>query len=196
MFFLHGERFEDFFFFFSFLFHRFSEYPYSTLQFTIYTFLSLGLLQRAQKRMDLLECKGWAERGRGREVLEKVKNITCVCEWQERLCGQCSSRFVAIREDWSKEIARNEGRCVRVRLHASEHSEKFSRRTRVYLHLCVTLHAHACIYIYIYISANEISFSFSLSLPTRETGTRSYLCITECIHLAASLPDTYPPPTS
>lgn len=50
-----------------------------------------------------------------------------------------------------------------VRLHASEHSEKFSRRTRVYLHLCVSLHAHACMYIYIYtyISATK---SLSLSL--------------------------------
>lgn len=100
-----------------------------------------------------------------------------------------SSRFVAIRGDWSKEVARNEGRCVSVRLHASEHSEKFSRRTRVYLHLCASLHAHACIYI----GKRNLFLSLSVASYTRDSYAQ--LPVTECIHLAASLPDTYPPPT-
>lgn len=91
--------------------------------------------------------------------------------------------------DWSKEVARNEGRCVSVRLHASEHSEKFSRRTRVYLHLCASLHAHACIYI----GKRNLFLSLSVASYTRDSYAQ--LPVTECIHLAASLPDTYPPPT-
>lgn len=110
--------------------------------------------------------EGERSSGKGEEY------YVCVCVWRERLCGQRSSRFVAIREDWSKEIARNEGRCVRVRLHASEHSEKFSRRTRVYLHLCVTLHAHACIYIYIYIGKRNLFLFLSLSSYTRDRYTQ------------------------
>lgn len=80
-----------------------------------------------------------------------------------------------------------------VRLHASEHSEKFLRRTRVYLHLCVSLHAHACMYIYVYIGKRNLFLSLSVASYTRDSYTQ--LPVTECIHLAASLPDTYPPPT-
>lgn len=55
-----------------------------------------------------------------------------------------------------------------VRLHASEHSEKFSRRTRVYLHLCVSLHAHACMYIYIYRQTKSLSLSLGGFLHERQ----------------------------
>lgn len=55
-----------------------------------------------------------------------------------------------------------------VRLHASEHSEKFLRRTRVYLHLCVSLHAHACIYIYVYIGKRNLFLSLGGFLHERQ----------------------------
>lgn len=71
-----------------------------------------------------------------------------------------------------------------MRLHASEHSEKFSLRSRVYTRMRVR--TYGCREsMHIYRPAKSVG-SF-----LRETGKHARRYNTECIHLAASLPDTY-----